>query len=417
MLTRKERKSGANLEDASESLEPVVKVAVFGAGGLGRILALELATDPRVTDLVLADKRGDRSRALKSIGRTAAVHPLQADVARPETLGPILEDVDVAANATLPEFNLPLMGACREAGCAYVDPWAMSPAGAGEKPGILAQLDEDTAWKDRGLSAVVSMGSDPGISSLMARAAADRLATVDEIRILKAAAGSGALAGYPLYSRAVFLRDALSPPLVWEGGRAMVQPYVSGEEDYAFPDPIGPRHLYTFYHEEVLTLPLRLGRPVGRVVYKHDINPDLVRAIVSLHALGLLAEDRRIQVARARTTFRDAFLDTFPEPSSLTGPVEGAMAIVSEALGTKRDGVRARFRGTIVVDHREANRKLGTTAERLLTAGAMTAAMALLTEGKTLRPGVLTAEELPPEAIQSELAARGITFAVDESAT
>ena len=391
-----------------------MKVAVFGAGGLGRILALELATDPRVTDLVLVDKRGDRSRALKSIGRTAAVHPLQADAARPETLGPILEDVDVAANATLPEFNLPLMGACLEAGCGYVDPWALSPAGSTEKPGILAQLDLDGAWKDRGLTAVVSMGSDPGISSLMARAAADRLATVEEIRILKAAAGRGALAGYPLYSRAVFLRDALSPPIVWEDGRAAKQPYVSGEEDYAFPEPVGTRHVYAFYHEEVLTLPRRLGRPVGRVVYKHDINPDLVRAAVSLQALGLLAEDRRIQVAGARMAFRDAFLDTFPEPSTLTAPVEGCLAIVSEAVGAKRDGERARVRGTIVVDHREANRKLGTTAERFLTAGAMTAAMGLLTEGKTLRPGVLAAEELPPEAIQGELAARGITFAVDE---
>ena len=391
-----------------------MKVAVFGAGGLGRIIALELAADPRVTDLVLVDKRGDRSKALKSIGRIAAVHPLQADAGRPETLGPILEDVDVAANATLPEFNLPLMGACLEAGCAYVDPWGMSPAGAAETPGILAQLDLDAVWKGRGLTAVVSMGSDPGISSIMARAAADRLAQVDEIRILKAAAGTGALGGYPLYSRAVFLRDALSPPIEWEAGKAVPRPYVSGEEDYEFPPPVGTRHLYTFYHEEVLTLPRRLGRPVGRVVYKHDINPDLVRAIVALHAIGLLAEDRQIQVAGARMTFRDAFLDTFPEPSTLTGPVEGAMAIVSEALGTRPDGSRARVRGTIVVDHREANRKLGTTAERFLTAGAMAAAASLLADGKTFRPGVLAAEELPPEPVQRELGARGITFQVDE---
>ncbi len=390
-----------------------MKVAVFGAGGLGRIIALDLAADPRVTDLVLVDKRGDRSRALKSIGRTAAVHPLQGDVDRPETLGPILEDVDVAANATLPEYNLPLMAACLEAGCGYVDPWAMSPASVAEKPGILAQLDLDAVWKDRGLSAVVSMGSDPGISSLMARAAADRLQEVDEIRILKAAAGSGAIAGYPLYSRAVFLRDALSPPIVWEDGKAVPQPYVSGGEDYEFPAPVGTRHLYTFYHEEVLTLPRRLGRPVRRVVYKHDINPDLVRAIVSLHALGLLAEDKRIQLAGTRMTFRDAFLETFPEPSTLTGPLAGTLAIVSEALGTRPDGSAARARAAILVDHREANRKLGTTAERYLTAGAMAAAIALLAQGKTLRPGVLTAEELPPEPIQRELETRGITFQVD----
>ncbi len=391
-----------------------MKVVVFGVGGLGRIVALELAADLRVKELVLADKRGDRSKALKSIGRTAAIRPVQVDVSRPDDLAGILESVDVAVNATLPEHNLALMGACLQAGCAYLDPWGLSPVAPGERPGVLDQLDLDAKWKARGLTAVVTMGSDPGISNVMARAAADRLQTVDEIRILKAAAGGGAIEGYPLYSRAVFLRDALSVPTIWDGNQIVPRPYIDGEEDYDFPPPVGKRHVYEFYHEEVLTLPFRLGRPVGRVVYKHDVNPDLVRAIVALHGLGLLAEDKTVPLAGVRMPFRDAFLATFPEPSTLIGPVAGAMAIVSEALGTKPDGSRARVRSSIVVDHREANRRRGTTAERYLTAGALAAAASLLADRKTLRPGVLAPEELPPEPLQRELEARGITYQVDE---
>ncbi len=391
-----------------------MKVVVFGVGGLGRIIALELAADQRVKELILADKRGDRSKALKSIGRTASIRPVQADVSRPDDLGNVLEGVDVAVNATLPEYNLAVMEGCLKAGCAYIDAWGLSPVAPGERPGVLNQLDLDERWKARGLTAVVTMGSDPGISNIMARAAADRLKTVDEIRILKAAAGGGAIEGYPLYSRAVFLRDALSVPTVWDGTAIVPHPYVSGEEDYEFPQPVGPRHVYEFYHEEVLTLPFRLGRPVGRVVYKHDVNPDLVRAAVALNALGLLAEDKTIQLAGTRMPFRDAFLATFPEPSTLIGPVAGAMAIVSEAIGTKLDGTRACVRGSIVVDHREANRKRGTTAERYLTAGAVAAAASLLADRKTLRPGVLAPEELPLEPLQRELEARGIVYQVDE---
>lgn len=391
-----------------------MKVAVFGVGGLGRIIALELAADARVTELVLADKRGDRSRALKSIGRTATVHPVQADVSRPDAMSEILRGVDVAVNATLPEYNLSVMAACLEAGCGYVDAWGLSPVDRDERPGVLAQLDLDGRWKDRGLTAVVTMGSDPGISNIMARAAANRLATIDEIRVLKAVGGGGALEGYPLYSRAVFLRDALSQPTIWDGAKIVPQPFVSGEEEYEFPAPIGKRNLYYFYHEEVLTLPFRLGRPVGRVVYKHDINPELVRAIVSLNALGLLADEKRVQLAGSRITFRDALLATFPEPSGLIGPVTGAMAIVSEVLGTKADGARVRARGSIVVDHKEANRRRGTTAERYLTAGAVAASVALIADGKTLRHGVLAPEELPTEPLQKELADRGIGFELDE---
>ncbi len=391
-----------------------MKAAVFGAGGLGRIVALELAADPRVQELVLADKRGDRSRALRSIGRTAAIRPVQVDVSRPDLLDDVLRGVDVAVNATLPDYNLAVMAACLRAGCAYVDPWGLSPVAPGERPGVLDQLDLDATWKDRGLTAVVTMGSDPGISNIMARAAADRLASVDEIRILKAAAGGGAIEGYPLYSRAVFLRDALSRPSIWDGHAVVTQEFVSGEEEYEFPAPVGLRHVYQFYHEEVLTLPLRLGRPVGRVVYKHDINPELVRAIVALDAIGLLSPEKRIQIAGGRMTFRDALLATFPEPSTLIGPVAGAMAIVAEAVGTKADGRRARVRGSIVVDHREANKKRGTTAERYLTAGAVAAAAGLLTQKGTRRPGVLAPEDLPTEPLAKELAAREIAFQVDE---
>ena len=392
-----------------------MKVAVLGIGGLGRILALELASDARVTELVLADKRGDRSKALKSIGRTTTVRPLQVDVTQPGPLRDALAGVDVAVNATLPDFNLPVMAACLEAGCSYIDSWGLSPVAPGERPGVLAQLDQDAAWRAMGLTAVVSMGSDPGLSNVMARAAADRLQTVDEIRILKAAAGTGDVEGYPLYSRAVFLRDALSPPSAWEGGQIMPQPFVSGEEDYEFPAPVGKRHLYQFYHEEVLTLPLRLGRPVGKVVYKHDINPELVRAIVSLDSLGLLHEEKRIQIGSGQTTFRDAFLSTFPEPSTLIHPIAGSMAIVAEAIGVKPDGSRARVRASIVLEHREANRRRGTTAERFLTAVAVASAAAIVIGKKIPRTGVLAAEELPLDVVLPELEARGVTFQVDET--
>jgi saccharopine dehydrogenase (NAD+, L-lysine-forming) len=413
-LAHDKRESGANLDASGSPVESDVKVAILGVGGLGRVVALELASDPRVQELVLVDKRGDRSKALKSIGHKATIRPLQGDVSNPTLLRTVLSGVDVAINASLPEFNLAIMAACLDVGVAYEDPWGLSPVAPGEPPGVLEQLRLDDAWKSCGIAAVVSMGSDPGISNIMARAASDRLEAVDEIRILKAASGGGAIEGYPLYSRAVFIRDALSRPTVWENGKIEPQQYVSGEEEYEFPAPVGKRRIYQFYHEEVLTIPHRLGRPVNRVCYKHDINPDLVRAIAALNALGLLTEKRYVTVGSNPVRFRDAFLAAFPEPSTLIGPVSGAMAIVSEAIGTKAGGGKVRVRGSIIVDHREANRKRGTTAERYVTAAALAAGAALLHEKKTSRPGVLVPEELPPEHLMPELQSRGITFQIEE---
>src|SRR2546430_16130794 len=57
-----------------------VKAVVLGTGGLGRIITLELAADPRVDDMVIVDKRGDRSRALESLGKAADLTALESRV-------------------------------------------------------------------------------------------------------------------------------------------------------------------------------------------------------------------------------------------------------------------------------------------------------------------------------------------------
>ncbi|MGQ0798460.1 MAG: hypothetical protein ACT4OI_11475, partial [Methanobacteriota archaeon] len=64
-----------------------MRVAVLGVGGLGRTVALELASDPRITEILLVDRRGERSRTLQSIGRTAAGSAHAADVKDPVALG------------------------------------------------------------------------------------------------------------------------------------------------------------------------------------------------------------------------------------------------------------------------------------------------------------------------------------------
>lgn len=393
-----------------------MKAAVLGAGGLGRTIAVELAADPRVTEIIVVDKRGARSRTLQSIGRGASVRALQADVTDTSTLRQILAGVDVAVNATLPEHNLGVMGSCLAAGCGYVDTAALTPISPGETWGLLEQLQLDTAWRDRGLSAIVSIGSDPGISNIMARVASDQLKTIDAIRVRKAASGGHKAEGYPLYSREVFLQDAMSRPVVWDGKQLSEREPVSGEEDFEFPSPVGRRHLHLFRHEEVLTLPLRLGRPVAWVDYKHDINPELVRAIQALGALGLLAPDRRIRIGETLVPFRDAFLATFPEPSTLIDPLAGALSIVVEVQGSKADGSKATVRASLTSENREANRRRGTTAELFITAAAAAAGMTLIQTKKTPRSGVLAPEELSPDLIVPALESRGVAFRVGEVA-
>ena len=393
-----------------------MQAAILGTGGLGRIITLELASDPRVDEIVIADKRGDRSRALKSLGKTATLQALEADVKDPYALRRVLADADVAVNATLPEHNIRIMEACLEVGCSYVDTSGYSPRMPGEKGGVLDQLGRNEAWRERGLTAIVSMGSDPGLSNVMARVASERFATIDRVLVRKAATGEKETDGFPLYSREIFLHDALAPPLVWDGTAFVEREPVSGEEDYAFPAPIGKRHVHLFRHEEVLTLPEHLGKPVGWVDYKHDIRPELVQAIHAFHALGLLDPHHTVKIGTSHIPFREAFLAAIPEPSTLIGPMGGALAIVVEIHGTKTDGSKGAVRASLTMEHREANRRRGTTAERFLTAAASATGVIMILPKRVPRKGVLAPEELPPEHLLPELEARGVKFQIEDLA-
>jgi len=391
-----------------------MRAAVLGAGGLGRIACLELASDKRVSEIVVLDRKRGRSQTLQLIRGHAGITAVEGDVTDPTTLKRVLSGVDVALNATVPEHNLRIMEACLEAGCGYVDSTALSPAGANERDGILDQLDLDTAWRSQGVTALISMGSDPGLSNVMARLAAEPFRTIDSIRIRWAATAAPELDGFPLYSREIFLRDALSPPAVWDGHRLVEHGPAAGEEEFDFPPPIGPRHVYLFRHEEVLTLPARLGKPVGWVDYKHAIRPELVRAIWALNGLGLLSPDKRIRLGGAEVPFREVFLAALPEPSTMVGLLPGVLAIVVEVQGERIDGSRGTTRAWILMSHAEANRRRGSTAEYFLTATSSVAAMVLIGTKQTPRAGVLVPEELPPGIILPELEKRSVRFQMAE---
>src|SRR3989449_11460354 len=197
-------RTGSKLLRTQSRFDTRVKAAVLGTGGLGRIITLELAADRRVDEIVIIDKRGDRSRALQSLGKTASLTALEADVTDGAALHRILAGVDVAVNATLPAHNLRVMEACFEAGCSYVDSAGYSPPVAGEKSGGLEQLALDARWRDRGISAIVSMGSGPGISNVMARVGADRFSGIDRIPIPKAGTREKGTGGVPLHLRQGF---------------------------------------------------------------------------------------------------------------------------------------------------------------------------------------------------------------------
>jgi saccharopine dehydrogenase (NAD+, L-lysine forming) len=391
-----------------------VRVAILGVGGFGRTLTAELHADPRVDSILLADSHGERARVLTGIRGRVPIEARQLNVEERDVLARAIHGCDVVVNATLPRYNLTIMDVCLAAGTNYLDASAAGASTPGGKLGILEQLDKDDAFKAAGLTALVSMGIDPGISNIMA---VDAAATFDRIEAIRIRSGGdvklpGTVA-FPLYSREAFLDDMFVPPTVWADNALQEREPLSEPEDFEFPPPVGTKRAFLVSHEEVKTLPRFLGKPIGRVDYNYALDPNLAGAVVALQRLGLLTDTRLVRLGSQLVPFRRAFLATFPEPSALLLPLEGSEALVVEVEGI-RDGVRRIRRGEILMSHQEANRRRSTTAVHYLQAAGTAIGTVLLGTKRVPRAGVLTAESLDPAAVWAEWKARDLPIAWSE---
>src|SRR5438034_266860 len=170
-----------------------------------------------------------------------------------------------------------------------------------------------------------------------------------------------------------------------------------------------------FAHEEVETLPRFLGKPIGRVDYKHALHPEVVRALVSLDRLGLLSDFRMIRVGNQMVSFRRALLAAFPEPSALVLPLQGATALTVEVEGV-RDGHHLVRRGDVLMSQPDANRRRSTTAVNYLTAVGAAIGVAMIRNQATPGPGVHPPEALDRERVFKEWAARELPMQWSERA-
>lgn len=387
-----------------------MRVAILGIGGVGRTLASELRADGRIDGLLLVDKLGERARVMTGMRGRVPIEAKELAVDDRGAIARAIRGYDVVVNATLPKFNDTIMGAALDAGVDYLDVAATGPAGPSGTWGILSQLEQHDTFRSAGLTALLSMGLDPGMSNVVAKSLADELDAVDAVRIRSG--GVIKLPGFtafPLYSREAFLSDVLIPPSVWaNGGLARREP-LAEEEAFEFPAPVGMQRVFLMSHEEVKTIPRSLGKPVGRVDFKYALDPHLVRAILALEKLGFLEDDRLVRLGGQMVPFRRALLSAFPEPSALVLPLEGTKCLAVEVEGTKA-GSRKLLRADIAMAHQEANRRRSTTAVYYLTAAAAAIGAILVGEKALPGPGVYSSEALDPARVFAEWRARDLPF-------
>ncbi len=123
------------------------------------------------------------------------------------------------------------------------------------------QLEWRERFRKAGVTAVISTGSDPGMSNVICRAVADDLDEIDKINLYWAAEAVGPENPVlvPPYSISTVLAEYAHPNTQFYDGKHVTCPPLSGFETLDLPEPWGRCTFMHTAHSEQLTVPLAEG--------------------------------------------------------------------------------------------------------------------------------------------------------------
>ena len=380
-------------------------VVLGGAGMMGCIAVQDLARSEAVDQVVIADLVPERAEQVASYIGCAKLSQVRVDVRDRGSLVSVLRGADACLNATVYYFNLEIMGACLEAGVHYTDLGGLFHT-------TRKQLELHEQFRAAGLCAVLGVGSAPGVPNIQARYAADRLDTVEYIRIYDGIKPPPPEVVAFSYAVPTIVDELTMPPMVYRDGEFVACKPLSEFEDYWFTPPLGLLPMHLSLHSEVATLPLSF-RDKGLRECFFKINywgmaPETVEKVKVLADFGF-ADREPVQVGDLSVVPRDLLvalmggyvppLSSFLEPPS-NQPPDWTKEIVTEVRGTRQGEIVTYRLGTLTVKGSLPTGVLPSIASQWLAAGR-------------IEPGIYPPEQvLEPEPIFKELEERGIVTQV-----
>lgn len=385
-----------------------MRICVIGTGVQGSAIALTLTKTPEVSEIVCADINLDRVKRVAGKLGSDRVSMQRVDAGNMDDLLRVLKGADAVINATLPRYNLNIMNAALKRGAHYVDLASDVPENA-----IPKQLGLSDKFRNAGLTAVVYQGG-PFVMNVLVRYAADRLDSVDEIRVRFGWRSTIEKEEFiptwaPVWCPEIALLEWVTPPAVYEDGRFKKVPTFSGIEEYPFPEPVGPLTVCFIDYEPVWTLPRFIGKGVKYVDCK--LSPDVMAG--ALIKMGL-ASDKPIEVKGVRVVPRDFLLALVPPPSEIDmakmleeSEMDTLGCLLAEVRG-EEGGEKIAYTLYRTSSTRETYEKFGSGWAGVAIPAVITAVM--LVKGEVKIKGVIPPEGLEPKPFLAKLAERGMTF-------
>ena len=372
-----------------------------GAGKMGCISVQALASDDRVDEVIIADVNTEQAKTVSDYLNSPKIKIMKVDINDTEGFITALKDADTCLNATVYYTNLPVMDVCLEAGVHYTDMGGLFHT-------TRKQLEYHKRYKTAGISAILGMGSAPGVPNIQARYAADRLDTIESIKIYDGIKPPPPDDVTFTYAVPTIVDQLTVEPMVFENGEFVAKPPLSDFEDYWFAPPLGLLPMHLSLHSEVATLPVTFkDKGVKECFFKINYWGMAQKTVEKVRVLAEFGFDgtEPVEVRNTSVIPRElmvSMLSGYVPPitnflaAPKSEPPDWVKEIVTEIKGTK--------------DGKDVTYRMGTlTCKGALPTGLAPAIAAIwLAEGR-ISPGVYPPEaSIDPEPFFKELEAHDI---------
>jgi lysine 6-dehydrogenase len=323
-----------------------------GAGKMGCVAVQDLANDQRVDTVTIADLNMEAAKTVADYIASPKIHIEKVDIKKEGELAAVLQGADVCLNATVYYTNLEVMHACLEAGVHYTDMGGLFHT-------TRKQLQLNEQFASAGISAILGMGSAPGIPNVQARYATDRLDTIESIKIYDGIKPPPPDDVRFTYAVPTIVDELTIKPMVYAHGEFQEREPMGDFEDYWFSSPIGLLPMHLSLHSEVATLPVTYkDKGVQECFFKINywgMAKETVEKIRVLADFGF-GSPEPVEIGGQRVVPRDmmvALLSSYVPPITdflsppKNQPPDWVKEIVTEVHGTK-DGESVVYRvGTL----------------------------------------------------------------------
>ena len=384
-----------------------MKVAVVGAGAMGRWSVKELGLSPEVSEIVVGDFDEARARDVARTMGGGKATGVRVDARDASSVGGAIAGCDAMVNATQNFWNLDVMRASAASGVHYTDMGGLFHM-------TKKQVGLDEEFKRAGVTAVISMGGAPGVTNLLAAYGAARLDSIEEAHAFCGnvdhtdwSTYDGWFAPYSLETLCDEF-SAAAPQFIdgeWRddiGGGTGLAPV-----DFGSPAGELPAH-YTIHSEPFTFWYAWKDRGLRTATWKLALPEEFTGQMRFLTTLGLTGTEEIELAGGARVRPRDVLLACaarIPRPSSDT-----VLDDVDYLLGVvrgRKDERPLEWRVRAVVP---AHKEFGAGGGDVDTGIPPAIVARMLARGEIVGPGVFVPEQIVPvEAFFAEFARWGVT--------